>query len=56
MSNSTRWTLVALLIVVNAVSSSVFDDSWVTVSVNAVTGVAVIALVIDYLLRRRRAQ
>ena len=54
MSNSVRWTLVAVLVAVNTISSVVFEDAWVTISVNAVTGVAVIALVADFLLRRLR--
>lgn len=55
MSNSTRWTLVVLLVVVNAISGTILDDSWIAVSVSAVTGLAVLALVIDYLVRGRRA-
>lgn len=54
MSNSTRWTLVGILIAVNVISNAVLGDDWLQVVVSAVTGAAVIAVLIDHLLRRRR--
>ncbi|MGP4028968.1 hypothetical protein [Actinomadura sp. 3N407] len=56
MSNSTRWTLVGILIAVNVLSNAIVRDGWIGITVSAVTGVAVIAIVIDYVLRRRREQ
>ena len=54
MSNSTRWTLVAILIGVNAVTNVVLGDTWFAITVSAVTGVAVVGIVIDYFVRGRR--
>ncbi|WP_165968882.1 hypothetical protein [Actinomadura sp. KC06] len=54
MSNSTRWTMVGILIVVNALSNVALRDAWIEIVVSAVTGLAVVALVIDYLVRGRR--
>ncbi|WP_433478928.1 hypothetical protein ACQPZP_18925 [Spirillospora sp. CA-142024] len=54
MSNSTRWTLVSILIAANVISNVVLGDTWVQIAVSVVTGVAVVAVLIDYLLRGRR--
>ncbi|MFI0486952.1 hypothetical protein [Actinomadura sp. 9N215] len=53
MSNSTRWTLVAILIAVNVISNVVLGDAWLAIVVSSVTGVGVVAVVLDYLLRGR---
>ncbi|MCP9972760.1 MULTISPECIES: hypothetical protein [Actinomadura] len=54
MTNSTRWTLFAILIAVNVISNVVLGDAWLQIVVSAVTGAAVVAVLIDYLLRGRR--
>ncbi|WP_205717624.1 hypothetical protein, partial [Actinomadura soli] len=54
MSNSTRWTIVAILIAVNVLSNVALRDAWIEVVVSAATGLGVVALVIDYLVRGRR--
>ncbi|WUI03761.1 hypothetical protein OHR68_18775 [Spirillospora sp. NBC_00431] len=53
MSNSTRWTLVAVLIVVNAITNVILGDGWLAIVVSSVTGIAVVGVVLDYLLRGR---
>ncbi|WP_157406300.1 hypothetical protein [Actinomadura chibensis] len=54
MSNSTRWTVVGILIAVNAVANVVLGDTWFAIAVSSVTGVGVVAVLIDYLARGRR--
>jgi hypothetical protein len=54
MSNRTRWTIVAVLIAINAVTSSALGDTWLSIAVNVLTGLPAIALVIDYFVRARR--
>ncbi|MEO3828061.1 hypothetical protein [Actinomadura sp. B10D3] len=56
MSNSTRWTLAVILIAVNAISNVVLGDTWLQIAVSALTGAAVVAVLIDFLLRGRRGQ
>ncbi|WP_168220955.1 hypothetical protein [Actinomadura sp. WMMA1423] len=54
MSNSTRWTLIVILVAVNVLSNAVLGDGWIQIAVSAVTGLAAAAVVIDLLVRRRR--
>lgn len=54
MGNTTRWTLVALLVAVNVGSSIALKGTWYEIALGVVTGVGAIALVIDYLVRGRR--
>lgn len=54
MGNTVRWTLVALLVAVNAGTSIALRDTWYEIVIGVVTGVAAIAIVIDYLVRGRR--
>ncbi|MEV5828146.1 hypothetical protein AB0L25_21575 [Spirillospora sp. NPDC052242] len=56
MGNTVRWTLVALLVAVNVGTSITLQDTWYEIVVGVLTGVAAIALVIDYLVRGRRAR
>ncbi|GGV32997.1 hypothetical protein GCM10010182_65830 [Actinomadura cremea] len=54
MGNTVRWTLVALLVAVNVGTSITLQDTWYEIVIGVVTGVAAIAIVIDYLVRGRR--
>ncbi|MEV4671525.1 MULTISPECIES: hypothetical protein [Actinomadura] len=54
MGNSLRWTIVAVLLAINVVVSVAFADTWLSITVNAVTGLGAIALVVDYFVRGRR--
>ncbi|MFI0373892.1 hypothetical protein ACH35V_39045 [Actinomadura sp. 1N219] len=54
MSNSTRWTTAGILIAVNVLSNVALRDTWIEIVVSTVTGLAVVGLVIDYLVRGRR--
>ncbi|NVI91153.1 hypothetical protein [Actinomadura sp. BRA 177] len=54
MNNRTRWTIVAILIAINAVSNAALGDTWLAIAVSALTGLPAIALVIDYFVRARR--
>ncbi|WP_157433116.1 MULTISPECIES: hypothetical protein [Actinomadura] len=54
MGNTVRWTLVALLVAVNAGTSITLQDTWYEIVIGVITGVAAIALVIDFLVRGRR--
>ncbi|MFV2176626.1 hypothetical protein ACFHW2_19300 [Actinomadura sp. LOL_016] len=54
MGNTARWTLVALLVAVNVGTSITLQDTWYEIVIGVVTGVAAIAIVIDYLVRSRR--
>ncbi|XRQ15953.1 hypothetical protein ACN3XK_35285 [Actinomadura welshii] len=56
MSNSVRWTLVGVLLAFNALSNLFAGDGAVGIAVSAVTGLAVLALVIGFFVRRRREQ
>ncbi|MFD0904357.1 hypothetical protein [Actinomadura sediminis] len=56
MGNTARWTLVALLVAANVATSVTLQDTWYEIAIGVVTGVAAIALVIDYLVRGRRAR
>ncbi|GAA4241304.1 hypothetical protein GCM10022254_69590 [Actinomadura meridiana] len=53
MSNQTRWTLVGVLIAVNVGVNTILGDGWLGIAASAATGVGVIALLIDYLVRGR---
>ncbi|WP_158079289.1 hypothetical protein [Actinomadura sp. CNU-125] len=54
MGNTVRWTLVALLVAINAGTNVALEDTWYGIVVGVVTGVGAIALVIDHLVRGRR--
>ena len=54
MDNRLRWTLVVILVAINAVTNPVLGDSWVAIAVSVLTGLPAVALVIDYFLRGRR--
>ncbi|MEU8801770.1 hypothetical protein [Spirillospora sp. NPDC048819] len=56
MSNSTRWTLVGILVALNVLSNTVMPDTWIGIALSVVFGVAAIAIVADFVLRRRREQ
>ncbi|MEU8342433.1 hypothetical protein SAMN05443665_104338 [Actinomadura meyerae] len=54
MGNSVRWTFVAVLLAINVVVSVAFADTWLSITINAVTGLGIVGLVADYFIRGRR--
>ncbi|GAA1880689.1 hypothetical protein [Actinomadura bangladeshensis] len=54
MNNRTRWTLVIVLVAINAFANSALGDTWLAIAISVVTGLPAIALVIDYFVRARR--
>lgn len=54
MSNRTRWTIVTVLVAINAVTSGALGDTWPSIAISVLTGLPAIALVIDYFVRARR--
>jgi hypothetical protein len=53
MNNQTRWTLVAILLAVNVGVNVVLGDTWLAIAAGSATGLGVVALLIDYLVRGR---
>ncbi|GAA2727696.1 hypothetical protein [Actinocorallia aurantiaca] len=53
MSNSLRWVLLGLTLAVNVIASFMFGDTWYGIVVNIISGLIVIGLVVDYLVRGR---
>jgi hypothetical protein len=56
MGSTARWTLLGLLLAVNAISSVTLGGTWPELVINVLTGLGVIAIVAEYLLRGRRRE
>ncbi|KAB2357003.1 hypothetical protein [Actinomadura montaniterrae] len=54
--NSARWPLFGLLLAANVVAGLTLKGTWLEIPVSVVTGLGVVAIVLDYLLRGRRGQ
>ncbi len=54
MSNGTRWTIIGILLAINVMANVALNGTWVEVGVSTVTGLGVLALVVDFFLRGRR--
>ncbi|QKG27512.1 hypothetical protein [Actinomadura verrucosospora] len=52
--NTARWTLLGLLLAVNVVSNIVLKGSWLELPVSIVSGLGVVAVIADHLVRGRR--
>ncbi|WP_165975286.1 hypothetical protein [Actinomadura rubrisoli] len=53
MTNNARWTIFGALLAINIVSNVALRGTWYEIVISAVTGLGVIAVVIDYLVRGR---
>ncbi|MFF0525069.1 hypothetical protein ACFYTC_40795 [Actinomadura nitritigenes] len=54
--NTARWTLFGLFLAVNVVSNITLKGTWLEIPVSVLTGLGVLAVVLDYLLRGRRRE
>ncbi|WP_242894056.1 hypothetical protein [Actinomadura litoris] len=53
MTNNGRWTIFGVLLTVNVMSSVMLRGTWYQTVISVVTGLGVLAVVIDYLVRGR---
>jgi hypothetical protein len=54
--NSARWTLFGLFLAVNVVSNLTLKGTWLEIPVSVLTGLGVVGVILDYLLRGRRRE
>ncbi|MFB4319460.1 hypothetical protein [Actinomadura sp. 21ATH] len=54
MDNGKRWSLFTLLLLVNVTFSVLANGTWYQIVIGALTGAGMLALAVEYLVRRRR--
>ncbi|MEV4259368.1 hypothetical protein AB0J52_39940 [Spirillospora sp. NPDC049652] len=54
MNSTARWTLFTLLLIVNVTYQLLFPNTWHQIVVSSLTGVGILGLLAEYLLRGRR--
>ncbi|MFI0356912.1 hypothetical protein [Actinomadura sp. 9N407] len=54
MDNGKRWTLFTVLLLVNVTIGVLANGTWYQIVISALTGAGMLALAVDYLVRRRR--
>jgi hypothetical protein len=54
--NSARWTLFGLFLAANVVTNLTLKGTWLEIPVSVLTGLGVVAVILDYLLRGRRRE
>ncbi|GAA2147611.1 hypothetical protein [Actinomadura napierensis] len=56
IGNTARWTVFGLLLAVNVISNITLKGTWLEIPISVLTGIGVVAVIVDYLVRGRRRE
>ncbi|GAA3984169.1 hypothetical protein GCM10023085_77860 [Actinomadura viridis] len=54
MNTNVRWTLFAVLLLINVLAGTLLGGTWYQIVIGSLTGAGMLALLIEYLARGRR--